>query len=182
MAGIKKLRRESMNKSAKRLVLVALMIMVVSFAYGETPAGKSWGITAQVSNASRWIGGVFHLGSGFMIRPGAWSLGSPSGSWTSFGLRSDFLFTGNTKNDLMWYVGPGILGEVFIDIGSGSIDIDIEIAVKLGAQAMIAPNVALYTDIGLLVMGNMLFGAVSQGTFEGIYAKSYGLGAVIYIK
>ena len=164
-------------KKTRSLFLVALMIVVVSFAYSEIPTGKSWGLSAQVSHGSPWVGAVFHLGSHFMIRPGILIAGSPAGAWASWNLRSDFLFTGHTKSNLMWYVGPSIVGEVSALFDTGAFDVDIQIAVKTGVQAMIAPHVALYTDIGIQVDGTIPFGGIA-----GIYFQSYGVGAVIYIK
>jgi hypothetical protein len=156
------------------------MVLAVSFVYGEEPTDRSWGVTAQVSHASQWVGGVFHFGR-FMIRPGLWSLGSTFSDTIAYGLGSDFLLSGQSKSNLLWYFGPSLLSVVDVYIPNGDFDVAMEIAAKLGVQARIAPNVAVYTDIGLLFILNMLFGTVHDISFD-MRVKSYGLGAVIYIK
>lgn len=176
-----------MKTILKRLIFVLMLLLLLSLnIYGEntvTPSARSWGITTQVSYNSSWVGGVFHLGPHFMIRPGIWSSGSPTYNISSWSLRNDFLVTFHSTDILMWYFGPGLTVEVEMNMDTQYFDIILELAAKFGIQVMINENFGFFSDLGMVVDGTIFDnGSGTEGSLEYITMKSFGLGAVIYIK
>lgn len=184
----------ALRKKLRAVSLVLLLLAMTFNAFGEegTPQeSKHWGFTAEVLPISEWIGigswvpsipwigATFHLGDRFIIRPGIWSGAELPDVLTVIGLKCDFLITIRRSSRLLWYAGPAVYGTFLFAWSTEDVSFWLETALKTGVQLMITDNFGFYTDLGLVAIGEVKSGEMWP---EYSSTKSYGLGAVFYIK
>ena len=165
-------------------VLVFMFALVSTNLYSEESEsvnGKTWGLTTQVSYNSIWAGCVVHFGNHFFIRPGIISIGYPNDNYSTYGLRSDFLFAFPIRDKLSWYIGPTASALMTVYFDGGDLELLAEVGVLAGAQVMISDNFAFYTDVGIIASGGTDFFNGFSNPLT-ITLRSLGLGAVIYLK
>jgi hypothetical protein len=180
-----------------KLVVAALVLLLLAgtiSAFGDqgaTQESKSWGFTAEVLPSSDWIGfgswvpsipwigAIFHLGDRFIIRPGIWVTAEPPDVVTIYGLKSDFLITIRRSGNFLWYAGLAVYGTLASYWSTEDVYFWLETAVKTGVQLMVTENFGFFTDLGIVAIGEVKGG---EPWPDYTSTKSYGLGAVFYIK